>query len=136
MTDLRDKIIGLLTDDLCYRADRKADDIIALVIKEYEEFVFAIANKVSQREARIAELEALIEHMTPFAKMGNWATAEIFEHFDLEAGEVFDAAKDFGILIPVPGGFNPEIHDHDYSCAEPGDPWFTLSKLQIPEIPL
>ena len=59
MTDLRDKIIGLLSPDLCgtYRAERKADDIIAIVIKEYEEFVFAIATKVSQRDARIAELE-------------------------------------------------------------------------------
>jgi hypothetical protein len=60
MTDLRNKIIGLLTDDLCYRADRKADAIIALVIKEYEEFVFAIATKVSQREARISELEHVL----------------------------------------------------------------------------
>ena len=63
MTDLRDKIIGLLSPNLCYRADRKADAIIALVIKEYEEFVFAIATKVSQRDARIAELEAIIEEL-------------------------------------------------------------------------
>ena len=64
MSDLRDNIIGLLTDDLCYRADRKADDIIALVIEEYEEFVFAIATKVSQRDARIAELEAALAAKT------------------------------------------------------------------------
>ena len=62
MTDLRDKIIGLLSPDLygTYRAERKADDIIALVIKEYEEFVFVIATKVSQREARISELEHVL----------------------------------------------------------------------------
>mgnify|MGYP000917980811 FL=1 len=92
MTDLRNKIIGILSPDLCYRADRKADDIIALVTEEYEEFVFAIATKVSQRDAhieklseahttmtnlwaqavadkeialgRIAELEAMVENMT------------------------------------------------------------------------
>ena len=64
MTDLRDKIIGLLSPDLCCRADRKADAIIALVIKEYEEFVFAIATKVSQRDARIAELEAALAAKT------------------------------------------------------------------------
>ena len=63
MTDLRNKIIGLLTDDLCCRADRKADAIIALVIKEYEEFVFAIATKVSQRDARIAELTAFAHEL-------------------------------------------------------------------------
>jgi len=63
MTDLRDKIIGLLSPDLCCRADRKADAIIALVIKEYEEFVFAIATKVSQRDARIAELTAFAHEL-------------------------------------------------------------------------
>jgi len=64
MTDLRDKIIGLLSPELCCRADRKADAIIALVVTEYEEFVFAIATKVSQRDIRIAELEAALAAKT------------------------------------------------------------------------
>ena len=83
---------------------------------------------------RIEELEKLIVHLTPFAQMGDWATADLFSHMDLEASEVFDAAKDFGLLIPIEGGFNPEEHhDDDHYGAEVGDPWYSQRHLRLPE---
>jgi len=87
MTGLRDNIIGLLSPDLCYRADRKADAILNLVVKEYEEFVFAIATKVSQRDARIAELEAQLaraEGTLDEARMACSDRAERLDNFSPE----------------------------------------------------
>lgn len=53
------------------------------------------------------------------AIMKNWQ-----EHGDIDASEKFDFAVKYNLLIEIPGGFNPEIHQDFYGAAEPGDPWF------------
>lgn len=92
----------------------------------------AALNTRADLPARVAELEAQIELLIPFAKMGDWAINDLFSHMDLEASEVFDAAQDNGLLLPIEGGFNPEIHSDEYGCSEPGDPWYNKAVLTLP----
>ena len=43
---------------------------------------------------------------------------------DVDGAALQDYAIQFGILLPVKGGFNPEIHVDEHGDAAPGDPWF------------
>jgi hypothetical protein len=76
-------------------------------------------------ELRIAELEAHIAKLDPFAKMGEWALGDVFDHLDLDASEVFDRALELGLLVPIPGGYDPEQHEDEYGGTQPGDPWYS-----------
>ena len=66
MSDLRDKIIGLLSPDLCsaYRAGRKADAILAIPETAGWTALEAATEELANAEARIDELEAIVENMT------------------------------------------------------------------------
>lgn len=96
---------------------------------------FDLIPSLSDAQARIAELEALVAHLTPFAKMGDWATAGVFEAMDLDSHEVFDAAKDYGLLVPIEGGYDPEEHDDEHGGAEAGDDWYSQRHLNLPTPP-
>ena len=55
------------------------------------------------------------------AVMENWPEG------DLDGFALQDAAKKFGVIVPVDGGFDPEKHSDVFGCAEPGDPWFLIN---------
>ena len=37
-------------------------------------------------------------------------------------------AEEHGVLEPVEGGFDPEVHIDLTGCCEPGDPFFMVAK--------
>ena len=49
---------------------------------------------------------------------------EFWPEGDVECGDLQELAVKPRLLVKVPGGFDPEIHEDFYGCAEPGDPWF------------
>jgi hypothetical protein len=46
------------------------------------------------------------------------------EGFDIDAADLQEMAIKHGLLQEVEGGFDPEQHEDDHGCAEPGDSWF------------
>jgi hypothetical protein len=46
------------------------------------------------------------------------------EGFDIDAADLQDMAIKHGLLQEVEGGFDPEQHEDEHGCAEPGDSWF------------
>ena len=57
--------------------------------------------------------------------MANWPTG------DVEGGELQYLAVENHILLPVEGGYDPDNHDDEHGCAEPGDPWFVYNYVDI-----
>ncbi len=59
---------------------------------------------------------------------GRAIMANHFEGCDLDMMERQEIALKFGVIVPIPGGFDPEEHglDDEYG-SEPGDPWFALN---------
>lgn len=55
----------------------------------------------------------------------------IMEHWpmsDVDGADLQELAVKFGIIAPIPGGFDPEEHDDEVGYgAEPGDPWFQFT---------
>lgn len=44
---------------------------------------------------------------------------------DVDGATLFDLATKHGLVVEIPGGFDPEIHeDIEGVCPEKGDPWF------------
>jgi hypothetical protein len=46
------------------------------------------------------------------------------EGLDVNAWDLQDMAIKHGLLRQVEGGFDPEQHEDEHGCAEPGDIWF------------
>lgn len=61
------------------------------------------------------------------AMMRGWG-----EHCDIDACDRFELAVKFNILVEIPGGFNPEVHDDLWGDAERGDPWYRLNTGDAP----
>lgn len=50
------------------------------------------------------------------------------ELWDIEAHEIFNLAVEHKLVMPIEGGFNPEVHeDTEGVGAEIGDPWYNLN---------
>lgn len=80
-----------------------------------------MGNKIDKAEAwdvlvRNVKCRAMIE-------FGVWC-ADHWPEGDVDGGEIQEALLRFGIIAPVAGGFNPDIHRDDVGCASPGDEWF------------
>lgn len=60
------------------------------------------------------------------AVMGGWPDS----FGDIDGFDLQDMAEKSGVLVRVPGGFNPNVHDWS-DDVEPGDDWFTI----IPKAP-
>lgn len=44
---------------------------------------------------------------------------------DVDGFEMFEAALESGLVVEIPGGYNPEHHIDEYGISpEPGDPWY------------
>jgi hypothetical protein len=44
---------------------------------------------------------------------------------DIDGDDLFDLALKHRLVVSIPGGFNPEIHeDYEGIGPDPGDPWF------------
>ena len=44
---------------------------------------------------------------------------------DIDGAELFDAALRNGLIVEIPGGYDPERHtDSECICPERGDPWY------------
>jgi hypothetical protein len=56
-----------------------------------------------------------------FAKdvMTDWS-----ECYDVDAADLQTMAIKHGLLQEIEGGFDPEHHEDQHGCAEPGDRWF------------
>ena len=51
--------------------------------------------------------------------MRNWPQG------DVDGGDLQELAIENNIILLIPGGFDPEVHDSEYSdFYEPGDQWF------------
>lgn len=75
--------------------------------------------------AEVQRLRAQVERLRPWAKLGE-AIMEDWPEFSLDAFDLQEVAVASGVLLPVPGGFDPAVHaDLGYSL-EPGDDYFTL----------
>jgi hypothetical protein len=88
-------------------------------------------NGIAKITDHISRLEREAAAMKPLAAFGRSFVENIFEYSDVDGSCVFDEAKDSGVIIPVEGGFNPEVHDRgDYGDdLEEGDPYYVLSPL-------
>jgi len=49
------------------------------------------------------------------------------DHYDIEASEKFDLAVRYGVLVKIPGGYDPETHVDNYGGAEKGEPWYQIA---------
>jgi hypothetical protein len=49
---------------------------------------------------------------------------EWYEHWDVESSVLIGTAVKYGLIVPIPGGFNSEVHTPDDSYPEPGDTWY------------
>lgn len=67
--------------------------------------------------------------MTDWEGFGRAIMEEWQEHFDVDAGDKFELAVKFGVLVKIPGGFDPEQHCDENGDAERGDPWYKLSNI-------
>ena len=47
--------------------------------------------------------------------------------YDLEFADIFDCAVEHKLVVPVKGGFNPDVNEDPYGDAEPGDPWYDFN---------
>lgn len=48
--------------------------------------------------------------------------------YDLEASEVFDLAKQHGLVVEIDGGFDPDRHDDFHGVGlEKGDPFYRFN---------
>jgi hypothetical protein len=55
---------------------------------------------------------------------------------DIEGSELFALSLQFGLIRPIPGGYNPEEHiDAEGICPEDGDPWYEYNFPPIPSPP-
>jgi hypothetical protein len=59
--------------------------------------------------------------------MDAWPEGGI-DGFDLQ-----DLAEKHGIILSVPGGFDPDKHNDDGYGLESGDPWFERNYRRAPE---
>ena len=49
----------------------------------------------------------------------------MWETLDVDGGDLQDRAIELGIIVPVPGGFDPDKHHSEWN-SERGDPWYVL----------
>jgi hypothetical protein len=75
-----------------------------------------------------AEVRKALEGAAPWAKLG----VAVMEDWpdgigDIDGFQMQDMAEASGVLVAVPGGFNPDEHDGNGE-SEPGDPWFFMIK--------
>ena len=59
----------------------------------------------------------------------NWkafgkAIMEVWPEYDVDGGYLQDMAEKHHIILKVPGGFDPEIHEVIYGCEEPNCKWY------------
>ena len=45
-------------------------------------------------------------------------------HGDIDGFDLQDIAEKHNVIVPIPGGYDPEKHGDDEWGAEPGDPYF------------
>lgn len=87
-------------------------------------------NRVDGPEARLAReivaLRKMVADLLPFADFGERMMDEWQENFDVDACDRFDWAKSCGVLVAVPGGFDPEKHSPGDFDPDPGDDWVTI----------
>jgi hypothetical protein len=75
-----------------------------------------------------AEVRKALEGAAPWAKLGVAVMEGWPDGFgDIDGFQMQDMAEASGVLVAVPGGFNPEEHD-DNGESEPGDPYFFIIK--------
>ena len=105
-------------------------DGLAEMTRRRDEWRKAAETKLPEVVAMIAERAALraeVERLLPWAKLGRAVMDGWPDYGDLDGGQLQDLAEKAGVLVPVEGGYNPEIHgDADYNGAEPGDEWFMM----------
>lgn len=79
-------------------------------------------------QAKLDVATGALEKSTPWAKLGMAVMERWPDEFgDIDGVELQDMAEASGVLVAVPGGFDPDEHDGNGE-AEPGDPWFFIVK--------
>lgn len=53
----------------------------------------------------------------------------VWDGCDWDGADIQDRAKDLGLIVEVPGGYNPEVHGESEFDADPGDTWYTAAKF-------
>ena len=81
---------------------------------------------MTNKDERIAGLEAQLKRQRPYALLGDAVSAGLFDgRHDIDYSELFDMAESTGVIIPVKGGFDPDKHVDFYGInPEKGDPWY------------
>jgi hypothetical protein len=79
---------------------------------------------IQSAQAKIAKLREELEVVLPFADFGDRMLESWEQHYDVDASDRFDWAKASGVILPVPGGYDPEQHTDEFGASEPGDDWF------------
>jgi len=82
------------------------------------------ADALDAAKAKIAKLREELEVVLPFADFGDRMLESWEQHYDVDASDRFDWAKASGVILPVPGGYDPEQHTDEFGASEPGDDWF------------
>jgi hypothetical protein len=97
-----------------------SDDLVTAIVlrqrKERQDFI-----------ARIEALQAERDRLLPWARLGAAVMEGWPEYGDLDGWQLQDAAEKAGVLVEVPGGFDPEIHEDTVGIdVQPGDDWFMI----------
>ncbi len=55
------------------------------------------------------------------------AVMKLWPEGGVDGFELQELAEKHKIILPVPGGFDPDKHTDDFGCAEAGCSWFELN---------
>lgn len=102
---------------------------------EVREALLCAREHIETMQDITAERDALL----PWAKLGHAVMEGWPELGDIDGFGLQDMAEAAGVLVAVPGGFDPEHHEDTIGVdVEPGDPWFEIIRapaaLKTPDV--
>ena len=73
--------------------------------------------------------EAMRDALERYRQFADDIMEAVWESGGVDGGWLQDHAEEGGIIVKVPGGFNPSKHNDWGGVCEPGDPFYMLEEL-------